>query len=65
MEIVPRHPYAQFEGTPLWTAVETALAELEENNDFKSSTRRGYIVGYLCQRLVAGHVVAEAAVVKA
>jgi hypothetical protein len=27
------HPYIEFEQTPLWKAIDDALAELEQNRD--------------------------------
>ena len=43
------HPYKQFEGTPLWEAVKKGIDDLVENNDIEETTRREYIVGYLCK----------------
>ena len=43
------HPYEQFEGTPLWGAINKGIDDLVENNDIEETTRREYIVGYLCK----------------
>lgn len=43
------HPYEQFEGTPLWEAINKGIDDLVENNDIEETTRREYIVGYLCK----------------
>ena len=51
-----RHPYTRFEGTPLWRALERALDDLVTNRDLVETTRREYIVGYLCQEVVAAGV---------
>jgi uncharacterized protein YjbI with pentapeptide repeats len=45
-------PYSELAGTPLWTAVESAISELTSNNDLAETTARTYIVGYLCQSLL-------------
>lgn len=45
------HPYIEFEGTRLWTAVESAINDLVLNRDLVESTARPYVVGYLCQKL--------------
>ena len=45
------HPYAEFVGTDLWSAISTALNDLELNQDVEITTRREYVIGYLCQRL--------------
>jgi hypothetical protein len=43
------HPYKQFEGTPLWEVINKGLDDLVENNNLEETTRREYIVGYLCK----------------
>jgi len=47
------HPYVKLEGTPIWIAVEAAINDLVENSDLVESTAHDYIVGYLCQKIVA------------
>jgi hypothetical protein len=43
------HPYLAWQGTPLWRAVEKAVADLVENRDLVEKTHREYIVGYICK----------------
>ena len=43
------HPYVRWEGTPLWRAVETAVADLVQNEDLFEDEYREYIVGYICK----------------
>ena len=50
------HPYQQFEGTSLWSAIDTELRELESNRDLELATKREYVIGALCQRLVSAGV---------
>ena len=50
------HPYKTLENTPLWLAVEKAVADLESNKDLKLTTRLEYVVGYLCDQLVQSGV---------
>ena len=50
---VASHPYREYEGTPLWRALDKGIADLVENQDLEERTRREYIVGYLC-KLLAG-----------
>jgi hypothetical protein len=45
------HPYAAFEGTPVWVTLNQAIEELVENNDLVEQTNRNYIVGFLCKHL--------------
>ena len=43
------HPYVRWEGTPLWRAVERAVADLVQNKDLVEDEYREYIVGYICK----------------
>ena len=45
------HPYKTYEGSPIWSVVETAIADLVGNQDIEETTRREYIVGYLVQQI--------------
>jgi hypothetical protein len=45
------HPYLDWEGTPLWKAVEKAIADLVENQDLIENEYREYIVGYVCKKI--------------
>ena len=46
-----RHPYTDWEKTPLWDAIDRALAELEENRDVRLSTPRAYVIGFICRQI--------------
>lgn len=43
------HPYVVWQDTPLWRAVEKAVADLVENKDLIEKEYREYIVGYICK----------------
>jgi hypothetical protein len=43
------HPYIRWEGTPLWRAVEKAVADLICNQDLSENEYHEYIVGYICK----------------
>ena len=43
------HPYVAWQGTPLWRAIEKAVADLVENQDLVETEHREYIVGYICK----------------
>jgi hypothetical protein len=45
------HPYVEFEGTPLWSAVKKAVKDLEDNQDLTLTEWHQYIVGYICKQL--------------
>ncbi|HEX6536484.1 MAG TPA: hypothetical protein VF041_17970 [Gemmatimonadaceae bacterium] len=57
------HPkrFAEYRDTPLWRTVAAAVAELEATREIVVSTAPEYVIGYLCERLVAGRRVAPAA----
>jgi len=45
------HPYEEFQGSPLWQAIDAELGQLEANGDLVLTTARQYVVGALCKRL--------------
>lgn len=49
------HPYAQFQGSMLWRAIEKQIASLVKNGDMRELTARKYIVGSICQAVAGGH----------
>lgn len=50
------HAFAQYRDTPLWRVLADALAELEATREISVATGADYVVGYLCQQLVAGRI---------
>lgn len=44
-----RHPYMDFENTPLWRAVDRAVTDLIGNQDMAEDEYHEYIVGYICK----------------
>ncbi len=55
------HVFDEYKETPLWRVVAAAVAELEATREIALATAPDYVVGYLCQQLVAGRVAAAAA----
>jgi hypothetical protein len=49
-----RHPYVQFEDTPMWSWIAKGIADLVENRDLVEYENREYIVGYLCKVIARG-----------
>jgi len=45
------HPYEKFEKTALWEAVSKGINDLVENSDIETTTKREYIIGYLCKTI--------------
>jgi hypothetical protein len=58
------HPYRDFENTPAWKAIATAIAELENNQDLHLTTHRIYVIGHLCQQLAAKGLFAGTSILK-
>ncbi len=56
--------YEQYEGTPLWRALEGALADLTASGEVSVATAPRYVLGYLCQELAAKWVVTGAALTR-
>jgi hypothetical protein len=44
-----KHPYEKFEESKLWNLIENALNDLIKNQDLELTTRKEYVVGYLCK----------------
>ena len=55
------HQFDEYKDTPLWRVVAAAVAELEATRELTVSTAPDYVIGYLCQQLVAGRTTAETA----
>ena len=52
-------PYEQYRDTPLWSALASALRDLEASREVKVETAPDYVIGYMCQELAAKWVVAS------
>jgi hypothetical protein len=56
--------HEQYEGTPLWRALEAALDDLMASREVTIATAPRYVLGYLCQELAAKWVVTGAALTR-
>ena len=56
--------FDQYRDTPLWKAVEAPITELVATRELSMNTAPSYVIGYLCQELVAKKLVAPAATQK-
>lgn len=54
-------PFSEYQRTPLWRALASALADLESSRELTVSTAPEYVIGYLCRELEAKGVVASEA----
>jgi hypothetical protein len=55
------HSYEEFRDTPLWRTMEAAVAELSATHEITVATAPEYVIGYLCQQIVARKLAAPAA----
>ncbi|MGE6369886.1 hypothetical protein ACQKDB_12230 [Planococcus kocurii] len=46
------HPYIKFEHTELWGKVNQIIDDLIENQDIEVTTKKEYVVGYICENLI-------------
>lgn len=46
-----KHPYIEYENTPMWNLIDKTISELEENHDIKLSTAKEYVIGYICKQI--------------
>jgi len=46
-------PHSQYRNTPLWLALEGAIAELTNSHEITVNTAPDYVIEHLCRELVA------------
>jgi hypothetical protein len=51
------HPPSEYRETPLWTALEDAIAELINSREIAVHTAPDYVIDHLCRALVAKKLV--------
>ena len=56
-----QHTFDEYRDTPLWRVVAAAVAELQATREITVATATDYVVGYLCEQLVAGRIAAPSA----
>ncbi len=59
-----RHPYVEYENTPLWRATKKALFDMQENQDLLLNEWHQYVVGYVCKQLAKKDLVKPEALQK-
>ncbi len=62
--ISPKHPYIEFEGTPLWLTVKKTISNLKKNQDLKLTTCNHYVVGYICKQIAHGNLATKESINK-
>ena len=50
-------PHSQYRDTPLWAALEAAVAELANSREITVNTAPDYVIEHLCRELVAKKLV--------
>jgi hypothetical protein len=53
---------SKFQHTPLWAAVASTLAELQQTGEVRIDTETDYVIDYLCRELAAKRVVTPEAI---
>jgi hypothetical protein len=56
----PSRPFAEFRNSRLWSAVEASIKELVATHEVTINTAPDYVIGYLCQELMAKKLVVDA-----
>lgn len=56
--------FEEYRGTALWSALERALADLQESGEIEIQTAPDYVIGFLSQELAAKWVVASSALTR-
>jgi hypothetical protein len=59
--LVPPHLSSQYRHTPLWAALQSAIAELTASQEISVNTAPEYVIEHLCRELVAKKLVADPA----
>jgi hypothetical protein len=54
-------PFDEYRDTPLWRVVAAALSELEATREIAVATAPDYVIGYVCQQIVAARLANAAA----
>jgi hypothetical protein len=54
-------PFSEYQHTPLWRALASALSDLESSRELAVSTAPEYVIGYLCRELHAKGIVSDEA----
>lgn len=55
---MPSHRFDEYRQTRLWSVLEASMAELTATREVTVNTATEYVIGYLCQELVAKKVIA-------
>lgn len=61
---MPSRGFDEYRDTPLWTAIEATIAELAASREVSVNTAPDYVVGYLCQELIAKRLIAPSGIQK-
>jgi len=59
MSPTPSRPFAEHRNTRLWSAIEESINELVATREISVNTAGDYVVGYLCQELLAKKLIAS------
>lgn len=61
---MPSGGFDEYRDTPLWAAIEATIAELAASREISVNTAPDYVIGYLCQELLAKKLIVPTAIEK-
>lgn len=61
---MPARSFDQYRDTALWTAIEATINELVASREVSVNTAPDYVIGYLCQELIAKKLIMPSGVRK-
>jgi len=61
---MPSRSFEEHRDTPLWAAVEATIAELAATLEVSVNTAPDYVIGRLCQELVAKQLIVATGIQK-
>lgn len=57
-------PFDEYRNTQLWAAVASSIADLAASREISVNTAPDYVIGYLCQELMAKRLILPAGIQK-
>ena len=61
---MPSRNFEEHRDTPLWAAVEATITELAASREVSVNTAPDYVIGHLCQELVAKKLIVATGIQK-
>jgi hypothetical protein len=62
--VMPSRGFDAYRDTPLWKAVEATITELSASHELSVNTAPDYVIGYVCQELIAKKLIVPTGIQK-